>query len=167
MFVYYIILCYTGVEGGGQSPRREGAGEGRWAGYPARGGGREARGNRKSSCLHFSICACHPCAGGHANLLPTVPMLADGPRRESRGREGVARRRQAQNARRARRPPRLAPHAWRAEGARHRRSRPSRGRYVHIIALLVCLFMSFFVDALSLTLILLFSAGPASSQPST
>ena len=35
------------------------------------------------NCLHFSICACHPCAGGHANLLHIVPILTDDPRRES------------------------------------------------------------------------------------
>jgi hypothetical protein len=35
--------------------------------------------------LHFSICACHPCAGAHANLLCTVPSLTDDPRRESAG----------------------------------------------------------------------------------
>ena len=30
--------------------------------------------------LRFSICACHPCAGGHANLLWIVPILSDDPR---------------------------------------------------------------------------------------
>ena len=30
------------------------------------------------------MCACHPCAGGHANLLCIVPILTDDPRRESK-----------------------------------------------------------------------------------
>ena len=34
-------------------------------------------------CLHFSICACHPCAGANANLLCIVPSLTDDTRRES------------------------------------------------------------------------------------
>ena len=38
-------------------------------------------------CLHFSICACHPCVSSlrrdHANLLCIVPILTDDPRRES------------------------------------------------------------------------------------
>ena len=44
-------------------------------------------------CLHFSICACHPCAWGHANLLCNIPILTDDPRRESieKGRFGRAR----------------------------------------------------------------------------
>ena len=33
--------------------------------------------------VHFSICACHPCAGANANLLCIVPILSDDPRRES------------------------------------------------------------------------------------
>ena len=28
-------------------------------------------------CLHFSICACHLCAWGHANLLCIVPILTE------------------------------------------------------------------------------------------
>ena len=29
------------------------------------------------TCLHFSICACHTCAWGHANLLCIVPIVTD------------------------------------------------------------------------------------------
>ena len=41
-------------------------------------------------CLHFSICACHPCAGAVLNLLCIVPMLTDNPRRESWRIEGFS-----------------------------------------------------------------------------
>jgi hypothetical protein len=45
-----------------------------------------ARGSQQLSlhkCLHSSMCACHPCTWGHANILCVVPSLTDGPRRES------------------------------------------------------------------------------------
>ena len=46
--------------------------------------------------LHFSSCACHPCAGGHANLLCVVPSLTDDPRRESTRHLSPTRKVQAQ-----------------------------------------------------------------------
>ena len=33
-------------------------------------------------CLHFSMCACHPCAGAML-IVCIVPILTDDPRRES------------------------------------------------------------------------------------
>ena len=34
-------------------------------------------------CLHFSICACHPCAGAISILSVSFQCLTDDPRRES------------------------------------------------------------------------------------
>ena len=38
---------------------------------------------KKQEYVHFSICACHPCAGAMLILLCIVPILTDDSRRES------------------------------------------------------------------------------------